>query len=199
LLPLIIVFAKAPRPGFVKTRLGLEPTAAASLYTEFVRSTLKTIWPLRGEAELELSLDLPCVSWSEFSIPRTLQVEGDLGVRLYSALEHGLAAGHPKVMILGSDSPTLPADHIRSLLTCNADVSLGPTLDGGYYGIVCRKIHRTMFDGVQWSTSSSLQDTIRALEHCGLLHAIGPEWFDVDTPKDLRQLAEVSSCGPDSK
>ena len=47
LLPLIIVFAKAPRPGFVKTRLGLEPTAAAALYAEFVRRTLKTICKLR--------------------------------------------------------------------------------------------------------------------------------------------------------
>jgi rSAM/selenodomain-associated transferase 1 len=191
LLPLIIVFAKAPRPGFVKTRLGLEPKAAALLYTEFVRSTLKTIWTLRGEAALELSLDVPCSAWSEFAIPRSLQHEGDLGVRLYWALEDGLTAGYPKVMILGSDSPTLPVEHVRFLREAEADVALGPTLDGGYYGIACRKIHRTMFDAVQWSTSSTLQDTIRALERCGLSHALGTEWFDVDTPEDLNRLTEA--------
>src|SRR5215472_11835831 len=103
--PLIIVFAKAPRPGFVKTRLGLEPAAAASLYKEFVERTLETVGDLRDEAELELSLDIPCSAWSEFELHRTVQHEGDLGVKLYSELERGLAAGRPKVVILGSDSP----------------------------------------------------------------------------------------------
>jgi hypothetical protein len=57
--PLIIVFAKAPRPGLVKTRLGLEPTAAASLYTEFASRTLEIVFKFRDEADLELSLDIP--------------------------------------------------------------------------------------------------------------------------------------------
>ena len=90
LLPLIIVFAKAPRPGHVKTRLGLEPTTAAALYAEFVKRTLETVRKLRDEAETELSLDIPCAAWREVSIRRTIQHDGDLGVRLYSALENGL-------------------------------------------------------------------------------------------------------------
>jgi hypothetical protein len=80
--------------------LGLEPTAAASLYAEFVSRTLNTVFDLRGEAELELSLDGPCAAWSEFLIARTIQEGGDLGVRLYAALERGLSAGHPRVVIL---------------------------------------------------------------------------------------------------
>jgi len=189
--PLIIVFAKAPRPGFVKTRLGLEPGAAALLYKEFVKKTLNTICDLRDEAELELSLDVPCATWLEFPIHRTIQHEGDLGVRLYTALEHRLAAGHPNVLILGSDSPTLPAEHIRVLLNCDVDVALGPTLDGGYYGIACRKIRPGMLDGVRWSTGDALQDTIRAVQRCRLSHALGPEWFDVDTPEDLHALMQT--------
>jgi uncharacterized protein len=186
--PLVIVFAKAPRAGFVKTRLGLDPTAAASLYTEFVRRTLNAVCILGDEAELELSLDVPCAAWSEFPIPRTIQPEGDLGVRLYAALERGLAAGYPNVVILGSDSPMLPVQHIRFLMNCKADVALGPTLDGGYYGIACRKIRPTMLDGVRWSTGDALQDTVQGVGRCGLSHALGPEWFDVDTPDDLREL-----------
>ena len=104
---------------------------------------------LRDDAELELSLDVSCAAWAEFSIRRTVQCDGDLGLRLYSALNRGLAAGHSKVVVLGSDSPTLPVDHIRWLLRCDADVALGPTLDGGYYGIACQKINPTMFDGVR--------------------------------------------------
>jgi rSAM/selenodomain-associated transferase 1 len=191
LLPLLTVFAKAPRPGFVKTRLGLEPAAAASLYSEFVRRTLQTVMLLREEATLELSLDMECSAWTEFSIPRSVQPEGDLGVRLFAALDRGLSAGHPAVVILGSDSPTLPVEHVRWLLESKADVALGPTLDGGYYGIACRKIKRPVFDAVRWSTARALEDTIRAVERCGLSHAVGPEWFDVDTPEDLRRLRQT--------
>ena len=122
-----------------------------------------------NEAELELSLDIPCESWSEFSIPRSIQQEGDLSVRLYSALERGLSTGHPNVVILGSDSPTLPAEHIRFLLDCNADVALGPTLDGGYYGIGCRKIRPTMLDGIRWSTSRC---AARYRPGCGALRPV---------------------------
>jgi rSAM/selenodomain-associated transferase 1 len=188
LLPLIILFAKAPQPGNVKTRLGLEPTAAAALHTEFVRQTLDRVCGLREEAELELSLDMPSTAWPEFSIPRTVQCEGDLGMRIFAALERGLSAGHSNVLVLGTDSPTLPAEHIRFLLKCDVDVALGPTRDGGYYGIACRRVSPTIFAGVRWSTVDALRDTIRSVERCGMSYVIGPEWFDVDTPDDLRWL-----------
>ena len=186
--PLIIVFAKAPRPGFVKTRLGLEPTAAASLYTEFVSRTLETVFKFRDDADLELSLDIPFAAWTESSILRTVQHGGDLGVKLYAALERGLSAGRPKVVILGSDSPTLPVEHIRWLLNCDADVALGPTLDGGYYGIGCRRVIPGMFAGVRWSTPDALRDTITSIESCVLRCVVGPEWFDVDTLEDLGRI-----------
>jgi uncharacterized protein len=171
--------------------LGLEPTAAASLHTEFVRRTLETVCSFREEAELELSLDVPCTAWKDFAVVRTFQHQGDLGVRIYAALERGLAAGHPKVLILGSDSPTLPADHVRFLLQCDVDVALGPTVDGGYYGIACRKTMTTMFDGVRWSTTHALEDTILSIERCGMSYAIGPEWFDVDRADDLVRLEQT--------
>ena len=189
LLPLVIVFAKAPRPGFVKTRLGLEPTAAASLYTEFVSRTLETVFKFRDEADLELSLDIPYAAWTEFSILRTVQHDGDIGVKLYAALERGLSMGHPNVAILGSDSPTLPPEHIRWLLNCDADIGFGPTLDGGYYGIGCRKISPTMFHGVRWSSVDALRDTTAEIERCGMRYEIGPKWFDVDTPEDLHRMS----------
>ena len=188
MLPLIVVFAKSPRPGFVKTRLGLEPEAAARLHIQFVNRTLQTVLMLRGEAQLELSLDMPCAEWSAYQVRPTVQTEGDLGVRLCSTLQRGLRAGYPNVVILGSDSPTLPVEHIRALLRCEADVAIGPTLDGGFYGIACRRISPKMFEGVRWSSRDALRDTVRAGERCGLTLCLGPEWFDVDTPEDLRLL-----------
>jgi rSAM/selenodomain-associated transferase 1 len=187
-LPLIVVFAKAPRPGFVKTRLGLDPAAAASLHIRFVSQILRTVSIFQDEAQLELSLDMPCSEWSAYQVARTVQSEGDLGVRLYWTLQRGLRAGHRKVVILGSDSPTLPAEHVRALLKCEADVALGPTRDGGFYGIACRSTSASMFEGVRWSSRDALRDTVRAIDRCGLTVSFGPEWFDVDTPEDLRLL-----------
>src|SRR5262249_34299132 len=66
-----------------------------------------------------------------------------------------------------------------------------PTLDGGYYGIACRKIRPGMLDGVRWATGDALQDTIRPVQSFGLFHALGREWFDVDTPEDLQALMQT--------
>jgi hypothetical protein len=121
-------------------------------------------------------------------VARSVQGAGQLGERIHAALEHALAAGRSKAMVLGSDSPGLPAAHIRALLACPADVSLGPVDDGGFYAIACGKIAPAMFEGVRWSTGATLSDTVKALTGCGLSVELGPAWFDVDRPEDLARL-----------
>jgi uncharacterized protein len=188
LLPLIVLFAKAPVPGRVKTRLGIDPRRAADLHSSFVRQTLVMLESLRGDADVELSTDELTQAWREFPVERSLQGPGELGERIYRVLEQALAAGRPKALILGSDSPGLPAAHIRALLTSLADVSLGPVDDGGFYAIACAKAVPAMFEGVRWSTGNTLGDTVRALTGCGLSVELGPAWFDVDRPEDLTRL-----------
>jgi hypothetical protein len=122
-----------------------------------------------------------------------MQTEGSLGDRIYHALATALQAGRPKAMILGSDSPGLPAAHIDGLLQSTADAALGPTEDGGYYAIACRRFAPAMFRGVNWSTSSTLDDTARALRDCGLTVELGRPWFDIDEPSDLHRLQELSN------
>jgi uncharacterized protein len=192
LLPLLVLFAKAPVPGRVKTRLGLDPRAAAELHDSFVRRMLVMLESLRGEADIELSTDEPTAAWLEFAAERSLQSAGTLGERIYGAVERGLGGGRPKVMVLGSDSPDLPPGHVRALLAPAADVSIGPAEDGGFYAIACRRTDPAMFDGVHWSTGSALEDTIGALRRCGLSVAIGPAWFDVDRPEDLAHVRPQS-------
>ncbi len=185
LRPLIVLFAKAPEPGRVKTRLGIDPRRAAELHSSFVRRALVLLASLRGVADVELSTDEPTQAWREFPVARSVQVPGGLGERIYAALEHALAAGRPKALILGSDSPGLPAAHLRALLASPADVSLGPADDGGFYAIACARIAPAMFEGVRWSTAATLSDTVRAVAGCGLSVELGPAWFDVDRPEDL--------------
>ncbi len=187
-LPLIVLFAKAPAPGRVKTRLGVDPQRAAGLHSSFVRQTLAMLESLRGEADVELSTDEPTQAWCEFPGARSVQCAGQLGERIYAALERALAEGRPKATILGSDSPGLPAAHLRALLASSADVSLGPVEDGGFYAIACRKTAPAMFEGVRWSSAATLSDTVAALTACGLSVELGPAWFDVDRPEDLARL-----------
>ena len=185
--PALIVFAKAPIPGRVKTRLGLDPDHAVEIHRELVWTTLLEAWSFREKADLELALDQPTDCWTDLPIRRTLQSAGDLGSRIYAALDHALSRGCPIAVVLGSDSPQLPHSAIEFLLHCPADVALGPTEDGGYYGIGCRKTAPHMFDGVQWSAATTLRDTMHALERCALSCALGPHWFDVDRPEDLER------------
>jgi hypothetical protein len=186
LFPLIVLFAKAPAPGRVKTRLEVDAARAVELHTGFVRQTLTMLESLRSEADVELSTDEPTEAWAEFRVARSVQSAGHLGERIYSALEKALAAGRPRVLILGSDSPGLPPAHVRALLTSPADVCLGPVDDGGFYAIACSRTPTAMFEGVRWSTSATLSDTLRALEDCGLSVELGPAWFDVDRPEVAR-------------
>ena len=75
------------------------------------------------------------------------------------------------------------------------DVAIGPASDGGYYAIVCRKAHSNMFDGVTWSAPTTAAETVQAVKKCGFTVALGPEWYDVDTPADLQRLATDTNLG----
>lgn len=183
----MILFAKAPIPGRVKTRLlkKLSPEQAASLHSALVAGAWRLLQTVPGDAELHT--DVETDAWPEIS-PRKIQAEGDLGVRMYTALEAALSQGRPRAMILGSDAPALPESHLTALLNSNADVALGPTEDGGYYAISCRRVRPEMFDGVRWSTRHALTDTTAAALRCGLSIQVGAPWFDVDEPEDLVRL-----------
>ena len=184
--PLIAVFAKAPIAGRVKTRLvpPLTPQQAAELHERLVAD----VWQrLPGDALRELHTDQPTSAWPDIS-PRRLQSSGDLGARMFHALQTGLAAGHPRVAIVGGDIPEFPTSYLDRLLNAEADVALGPTFDGGYYAIICRRISPAMFDGVRWSTAHALADTLAACARAGLATFTGEPWHDVDRPEDLDLL-----------
>lgn len=181
LTPRIVLFARAPAAGRVKTRLipALGAEGAAQLHRRLVADALARLSRL---GPVELHTDAETDAWPEFEGPRRLQAEGDLGARMLAAL----ASGAPAI-IVGSDAPGIPDAHLAALLGSSADVALGPTEDGGFYAIAARRTHPEMFRGVEWSSGGELRQTIRACERCGLTVEIGPRWFDIDTPEDLER------------
>ena len=197
MLPVILLFTKAPVPGRVKTRLQpvLSPEQSAGLHSSFVGDVLEWLAGFTSIADIEVHLAEPTGAWSEFKYRRVLQSEGDLGQRMWNAMRQAFDEGRKQVLILGSDVPTLPKAHLKALLNSTADASFGPTEDGGYYAIQLRSLPPGLFDGVEWSTPRALEQSVAAARRCGLTVALGPRWFDIDTPADLVKL--VSRAAPE--
>ncbi len=187
--PVIIVFAKAPVPFRVKTRLiprvGVE--AACRLHCAFVDDTLAAVGSLADRCDVEVHTDELMDAWKPTDVMK-VQVSGNLGTRMLAALSGALQEGRPLAAIVGSDSPTIPTAHIESILECPAEVCLGPATDGGFYAIACRRTSPLMFDGVPWSMPNTLEKTRHSLEKAALTSVLGPEWYDIDSGDDFDRL-----------
>ena len=182
--PAIILFARAPVAGQVKTRLeaALGAEATVELHNAFVLDTLDKLLTLRAVAGIELHTDIETDAWRRPEVTVRTQIRGDLGLRMLHALDAKWAC------IVGSDAPTLPVSHIEALLASSADVALGPCEDGGYYAISCRRTHPEMFRGVEWSSAVTLAQTEQAARRCAMSVERGPGWYDIDLPEDLLRL-----------
>lgn len=197
--PIVVVMAKAPRAGHVKTRLvpPLTYSQAAALAGCFVRDTVlnvrQTVDSLMiayapANARQDLELILPSnLLWFE-------QRGDDLGERLDSVVNHLSILGYGPFIILGADSPTLPATFIDQALEVlasgQADISLGPTTDGGYYLVGMNSTIDGLFRNIDWSTPFAYEQTVANVTALNLrLHTL-PRWYDVDTPADLYCLRE---------
>jgi rSAM/selenodomain-associated transferase 1 len=211
--PAVIVMAKAPRPGGVKTRLvpPLTPSGAAQLAACFFADTVSlarrvagrvavAYAPADGRAALEEALRVtpPEETLSDERLLWLEQRGDDLGERLAGVVERAAGLGLGPLLILGADSPTLPpaflAPALEALNIGRADVALGPTDDGGYYALGLRAPERGLFDSVEWSTPRAYEQTARNAARAGLRLLEMPRWYDVDTPEDLLRLrAELSA------
>jgi glycosyltransferase A (GT-A) superfamily protein (DUF2064 family) len=109
-------------------------------------------------------------------------------VRLESFIAAALATAS-KVVVIGTDSPTLPVEYIERAFADldRADVVLGPAVDGGYYLVGCRRLP-PIFAGIDWSSNRVLAQTIDRLVTPSWSLALLPPWYDVDTPKDWSML-----------
>ena len=189
----IALFAKAPIPGAVKTRLQphLSAEQAAALHLAFVQDTWAMLNSIEG-VTVHLYSDQEWPAFRELAGPERLGLQRgtDLGEKMLHCFQDLSQQGHDRLFIVGSDSPTLPPENLRAGLELlgNVDTLLGPCEDGGYYAVGCRSPREGMFDGVRWSTPSTLAETEGAFERAGLASKRLPIWYDIDTIENLRRL-----------
>ncbi len=186
------IFAKWPAPGQAKTRLGLPPEEAARAARAFL---LDTIARMTGVAERAVVVYSPPGAGDDFrsllgpGVELEPQADGDLGARLEQFLAGRLRAGAMKVVVVGSDSPTLPIDLVAEAFARldAADVVLGPATDGGYYLFGCRRLP-PCFVGIPWSGPGVLAETVARLTDPAWRLALLPPWYDVDTAEGWAML-----------
>jgi rSAM/selenodomain-associated transferase 1 len=124
-------------------------------------------------------------------ITRRPQRGADLSERLAAITTDLFDEGAPAVVVIGSDSPALPAASIEeacAALTNGADLVLGPADDGGYYLVGLRQSMPVLFTNVVMSTATVLHDTLVIAEQLGLRTTLLAPWYDVDTFADLKRL-----------
>lgn len=209
----IVVFAKAPKAGSVKTRLSpfLTPEEAAELYTAFIQDTLNTARsventrisvaysPDDAEPILRHITGFPAVSWFA-------QSGASLGDRLLRAFRYTMTDDTTGVVTVGSDCPALPKhiyEHAFEGLRKH-DVVLGPATDGGYYLIGLRNPRSNpdrygdLFRDIKWSTDLVYPQTVAAVAAAGLSLFELPVWSDVDQGRDLLTLRQTIGAIRDS-
>lgn len=192
----LIIAAKEPALGMVKTRLAatVGADAALALYRCFLADTVALADTIPA-CQLAFSF-WPAASSAFFARlrPDSLllpQRGANLGERMLSAFEQAGANGYDRIVLLGSDIPGLPAAHVARAFAAleRQPAVLGPADDGGYYLIGLRAPQPALFhSGIAWSTPSVARQTFAAAAAAGIAIASVPLWYDIDTADDLRRL-----------
>jgi rSAM/selenodomain-associated transferase 1 len=174
------------------------PRAAADLYRCFALDTLAGARAQQSHAEVIVAAaepdDLASVGDmlrdADLDAGLVVQSGRDLGRRIANVVEDALQQGHPRVVVTGSDAPSLPASRVRAALDLSGerDLVLGPCLDGGYYLVGLRSPIPEIFEGIPWSSDSVLVDSVRRARARGHSVALLDPWYDIDTASDLRFL-----------
>lgn len=189
------LFAKWPEPGQVKTRLAAARSLewAAQVAEAFLRDQVERLFTINATRVLVFT---PAVARHHFNdlvgdrFELLPQSAGDLGRRMAAFFAGQLQAGAERIVLVGTDSPTLPLEFIERAFDelATADVVLGPASDGGYYLIGCARRLPPVFESVPWGMPQVLSETVARLDPSAGRLALLPPWYDVDTPADWDML-----------
>jgi len=214
----LVIMAKAPRPGAVKTRLAasLSPDAVTAFYCCLLDDTLALARSLSG---VEVAVMCPESDVDELARLAGMPLAGKaasvvaqrgegLAAGLTSVFAH-FAEGHRtnalrtnahrrRVIAFNSDSPHLPGSVLEDAFEALAahDVVVGPTHDGGYYLVGAKASHPTLFAGDGMGTSSALERLLARARALELSVGFAAPFYDIDVADDLTRLAEELRLAP---
>jgi rSAM/selenodomain-associated transferase 1 len=204
----VAIVCKTPAPGRSKTRLSppLRPQECAAISACFIQDLAATIGGMAADGDVT-GYALYTPRGSEQALRRLLperfelapQCDGDFGMRLIQGTRDLLNLGHRGVILVNSDSPTLPQPILRAAVDAtlrNDCVVLGPAFDGGYTLIGVSKPHARLFEDIPWSTGTVYARTLERAQELGLSVHNVPGWYDVDDEESLRMLEEEFSGRP---
>ena len=196
---LLAVFARAPVLGKVKTRLSPPLTAeqALALHRALVEDTLDHLGRIeRAGLERLLLLSEALDDERALTVPSgwttTTQASGGLGERLASLFYTAFRRGVTRLVILGSDSPTVPPQVIHEAFDDleHRKVVVGPAEDGGYYLLGCSQWIPEIFRGIDWGTPVVLEQTLTELDKQRLAYSLLIRWYDIDRSEDVEKLRQ---------
>ena len=191
----LMIFAKAPELGAVKTRLALPPAKAVALHRAFVSDVVNATMGFWQQVLWATDESHPF--FTQFDQPLRRQRGIDLGERMAYAFRESLVQ-YERVVVIGTDAPHLPAYLIRDAFDALKlhDVVIGPSCDGGYYLLGLKRFLPDLFEPrIGWSGADVFSRTLAVLRDAQITPHILPFWFDVDRPEDLRRLAVWPSYG----
>ena len=205
-MSVLLVFAKVPEPGRVKTRLSppLTHEQAAALYEAFLRDALDRYQAWGRASGVEIRLHLAGAA----RVPPGLVPDGievfpqrgaDLGERMLHAFVQAFASGHDRAVVVGTDHPTLPLaffDAAFSTLDDPLTAVLGPSDDGGYYLLGLNDVAPDLFD-MHYSHPHVFEDTLDRVGEIDMTPVVLPAHYDVDDAAALARLAGEWRTGAD--
>jgi uncharacterized protein len=191
----LIIFTRYPEAGKTKTRLipVLGKEAAANLQRRLTEYTLKQARYLRQLKEIEVIVyfsggnDNLMEDWLGDDLNYLAQVEGDLGVKMRSAFANTFQKNSERVVIIGTDCPSIDCQILASAFDTlqDCDLVLGEAVDGGYYLIGLSKLFPELFSNINWGTNKVFATTQSIAEKLNLAVAYLPILRDIDRPEDL--------------
>jgi hypothetical protein len=199
----LVIMAKAPRRGAVKTRLTttFSPDAATDFYRCLLSDTLALAQSLR---DVDVAIMCPASDTTELtqlageSTTVVAQQGEGLVAGLTSVFAHFINGNRRRVIAFNSDSPHLPPHVLENAfaMLSEYDVVVGPTHDGGYFLVGAKTFHPTLFTGDGMGTNSALERLLSSVRALGLSVAFADSFYDIDVADDLARLSAELRAAP---
>lgn len=187
----LLIFAKNPQYGKVKTRLAatIGDAYALFIYHELLKHTIAITKNLPVDKIVFYSEYIEEKDgWEKNIYQKKIQVGKGLGSKMKNAFKSSFTTGYEKIVIIGTDCFELDEKHILNAFEQlkKVDVVIGPAKDGGYYLLGMKKLYEAIFENVDWSTDKVLKQTLHICKQLNLSVFLLPELNDIDDEEDLK-------------